>query len=55
MKHIEQIWVHENFRKMLKQEALNKGKSMLELTEDLAKDNEALSKRIKNAKSEYRI
>ena len=55
MKHYERIFVHPDFKKMLKKEAVDKEKSLFELTEDLARDNEALSKRIKNAKSEYRI
>ena len=51
MKHYEMIWVHPDFKKMLKKQAIDNEKSLFKLTEDLARANDELSKRIKNEKS----
>ena len=53
--HYEKMYVHPDFKTKMKKEAIDKKKSLFALTEELAKDYDSISKRIKNEKNQFKI
>lgn len=54
MKKSERIWVYPEFKKILKINAVSKGKSIIQYTEDIAKESDPLEKLKRELDEKYK-